>query len=558
MSENERQEVVVAEDLALRGQVQAEVMTRRRLFAQQTTRYVALGGFFSVITFFVTWLFFQEYYQLVMVAIPLAGIAIAGGLYPVFRRRGKAEIDIVLLIVFFLMTFISGYLFLPELQMALVLGQVIVVLIANQLLGAKSGLWLIAANVVILGSGIVFSRFVGNWLNPLEPIVASVISPIVAVSGFLVASVLVRGAMLEQERFFRESKLANLKLENRAKTEQEQRERLQNTVQEYVAYMTEVERGNLAARLTFGGDGHKSDDPLLVLGHQLNQTTESLQGMIARIREAASNLGSAAAEILAASTQQVAGASEQSASISQTTATVEEVKAISEQSTERAQAVVDTSQHTVEISRAGRQSVEDTIASMAQIKGQVESIAENILALSEQTQQIGEIIATVNDIASQSNMLALNASVEAARAGEQGKGFAVVAGEVRNLAEQSQQATSQVRSILLSIQDGINSTVMATEEGIKVVDNGVQLVAQASEAIEQLANVIDESAQVSMQMMAGGRQQASGVEQIAVAMQNINQVTVQGLASTRQAEKAAQDLNDLALGLTEIVEQYQL
>jgi methyl-accepting chemotaxis protein len=202
--------------------------------------------------------------------------------------------------------------------------------------------------------------------------------------------------------------------------------------------------------------------------------------------------------------------------------------------------------------------VQDTIGSMARIKERVEGIAENILALSEQTQQIGEIIATVNDIAAQSNILALNASVEAARAGEHGKGFAVVAAEVRNLAEQSRQATAQVKAILSDIQNGINATVMATEEGTKVVDVGVGLAAQAREVIAQLAGVIGESAQAAMQMVAGGRQQASGVEQIALAMQNINQATVQSLASTRQAEKTAQDLNDLARSLTETVERYQL
>jgi len=201
--------------------------------------------------------------------------------------------------------------------------------------------------------------------------------------------------------------------------------------------------------------------------------------------------------------------------------------------------------------------VQETIESMGQIKGRVEGIAENILALSEQTQQIGEIIATVNELASQSNMLALNAAVEAARAGEHGKGFAVVAAEVRNLAEQSKEATGQVRAILSDIQRATNATVMATEEGTKGVDEGIQLAARTREAIDRLSEVIDESARAAMQMVAGGQQQASGVEQIALAMQNIHQATVQSLASTRQTEKAAQDLNELSRRLTETVDQYR-
>jgi methyl-accepting chemotaxis protein len=335
-------------------------------------------------------------------------------------------------------------------------------------------------------------------------------------------------------------------------------EHLHTTVQEYVEYMEAVGQGDLSIQMDLDWDGSGEDDPLPGLGHSLNWMTTSVQMVITQVREAANSLGSAAAEILTATTQQAAGASEQSAAISQTTTTVDELKTIAEQSVARAQDVAEASQRTVEVSHAGRQAVEKAIGSMARIKARVEGIAENILALSEQTLQIGEIIATVNDIAAQSNMLALNASVEAARAGEYGKGFAVVAVEVRNLAEQSRQATAQIKAILSDIQKATNATVMATEEGTKGVDEGAQLAAQTGKAIAQLAAVIEESAQAAAQMVAGGRQQASGVEQIAVAMQNINQATVQSLASTRQAEEAARNLNDLARSLAGIVEQYQL
>jgi methyl-accepting chemotaxis protein len=322
--------------------------------------------------------------------------------------------------------------------------------------------------------------------------------------------------------------------------------------------MAEIRHGNLAARLSLQNDAPGASDPLLVLGRNLNEMTASLQQMIIRIGDAARTLSSAASEILAATTQQVSGASEQSAAISQTSTTVDEVKTIAEQASVRAQEVANTAQQTVQVSRSGQQAVQDTIESMGQIKERVEGIAENILALSEQTQLIGEIIATVNDIASQSNILALNASVEAARAGEHGKGFAVVAVEVRNLAEQSKQATAQVKSILSEIQKATNATVMATEEGTKQVDAGAALAAQAQQAIERLSGVIVESAQAATQVVAGGRQQVSGIEQIALAMRNINQATVQSLASTRQAEKSAQNLNQLAHSLTETVAQYRL
>lgn len=333
---------------------------------------------------------------------------------------------------------------------------------------------------------------------------------------------------------------------------------LQTTVESYDKYMTRVAQGDLASRLPINGNENGSNDPLILLGKRLNETTASLQTMISQTREAATDLSSSAAEILAATTQQLSSSNEQSASISETTTTVEEIKTITEQAVTRAQEVSESSLQTREVSKTGNLSVQETVASMDRIKQRVESIAENILALAEQTQQIGEIITTVSDIAAQSNMLSLNASVEAARAGEHGKGFAVVAAEVRGLATQSKQATAQIRAILSDIQDATNAAVMATEEGSKQVEEGMRLATHTGAAIEQLWHVIDESAQTALQLVAGGRQQASGMEQIAQAMSNINQATLQSLASTRQAEMTAQNLSQLAKRLTTTIEQYQL
>lgn len=323
-------------------------------------------------------------------------------------------------------------------------------------------------------------------------------------------------------------------------------------LQKGVYVMQEMSQGHLGNRLNM-----ERRDEIGVLTRAMDQMSDRVRDMLTSISEAANNLNSATAEILAATTQQASGASEQSAAIAQTTTTVEEVKASAEQASMRAQDVATASQRTVEVARSGQGSVQATIESMSMIKERVEGISENLLALSDQTQQIGEIISTVNEIASQSNMLALNASVEAARAGEHGKGFAVVATEVRSLAEQSRQATDQIKAILSEIQKATNSTVMATEEGVKGVDRGVQLSTQSRESIEQLAAVINESAQVAAQVVASGQQQQTGIDQISLAMQNINQVTMQSLASTRQTEKSAQNLNELARKMSEILAQYR-
>jgi methyl-accepting chemotaxis protein len=341
-----------------------------------------------------------------------------------------------------------------------------------------------------------------------------------------------------------------------AKAEQQAKEMLQDRVAAYAAFTERVAAGDLTVRLPLNGSG--PEDALTALGQRLNNMVENLCEMSCQIREATVNITSAAAEILAATTQQMMGATEQSSAINQTATTIDEVTAIVNQYFGKARAVASQAQRTNETSQTGLQALADTMAVMSQIKDKVSGIAQNILHLSQQTQQIGEIIATVNRIAWQSNLLALNASIEAARAGEHGRGFSVVALEVRKLAEQSRQATAEVATILNEIQRATNLAVLATEEGTKDVGVGVQQMQKAGNTIQHLDASIADSATAAQQIVASAQQQSTGMEQIALAIQNINQATVQNLASTRQAERAAQDLSALAGQMQLLVERYKV
>ena len=273
------------------------------------------------------------------------------------------------------------------------------------------------------------------------------------------------------------------------------------------------------------------------------------------VREAVAQLGSAGAELLATSQQQAAGAQEQAASVAQTVATVTEVTQTAEQAAQRSRALGEAVQRNLEVGKAGRQVVEASIAALDRLKEQVEATAGTIMALAEQAQQIGEIIAAVNDIAEQTNLLALNAAIEASRAGEHGKGFAVVAGEVKALADQSKKATAQVRQILGEVQKATNAAVLSTEEVTKGVAAASGVAAQAGQTIGALAETLAEAAQGSAQIGASAGQQATGMAQINQAMRNIDQVANQNLAAMRQTEQATKNLNVLGTRLARLVGQ---
>mgnify|MGYP003290087211 CR=1 FL=1 len=171
---------------------------------------------------------------------------------------------------------------------------------------------------------------------------------------------------------------------------------------------------------------------------------------------------------------------------------IDKLKYVSELNKNETQSVFDKTRESLEYSNKEQEAAQKNIEKMLMLKQKIQIIAELILELSEQIQQIGSTIGVVEDIAEQTNMLALNAAVEAARAGEHGKGFAVVAGEIRKLADESKQATAKISVLINNIHQSTNSTVMATEEGTKEIESGVKLAHHIDKNINSLINVINE------------------------------------------------------------------
>jgi methyl-accepting chemotaxis protein len=269
-------------------------------------------------------------------------------------------------------------------------------------------------------------------------------------------------------------------------------------------------------------------------------------------------IASTSSQILTSTTQIGTGSAETAAAISETTTTVEEVRQAALLSSQKAKNLSDSSNKVAKVSLDGKKAVDETIEGMKDISKQMDEIAQTVILLSEQTQSIGGIIASVTDMAGQSNLLAVNAAIEAAKAGEQGKGFAVVAQEIRNLAEQSKQATMQVRKILNDVQKATGAAVIATEEGNRAVEAGVKKSVQAGEAIRSLTESSSESVQFSTQIVASSQQQLIGMDQIGMAMQNINQAGLDTAASMTQTEEALKNMHDLGQKLKELVEQFKM
>jgi len=330
-------------------------------------------------------------------------------------------------------------------------------------------------------------------------------------------------------------------------------------VHEAMRVSEEYAAGNFTARvddkLNVKGEYISFKDALNRIGIELSRMMTVIND---ELYQGVNVLSAASTEILSVTAQLSSSTAETASAVNETSATIEEVRKTTEVTNQKAKTVAEKSQTVNQVVKNGQASVEEIITGMSHINEQMESIASNVIRLSEQSQAIGEIIVSVTDIAEQSNLLAVNASIEAAKAGEFGKGFGVVAIEIKSLAEQSRQATTNVRNILTDIQRGISSTVISTEQGTKTVATGMKLTKEAQEAILVLSQSIADAARAGIQITASSQEQVVGMDQISIAMEDIRTAAQNNLEVTRQVEKTARDLHDLGNSLKEITERFRV
>ena len=246
-------------------------------------------------------------------------------------------------------------------------------------------------------------------------------------------------------------------------------------------------------------------------------------------------------------------ASEQAVATNQTTTTIEQLGASSKMSADQSEATARETSGSLQLAQQGSDAVQKTLQTMSDLKQNVSALAQEILSLSERIDQIGEISTFVGDLANQTNMLALNAAVEAAHAGEQGKGFAVVATEIRKLADQSTKSVSRINDLVGDIQQATNAAVMATEQGTKVVDEGMQFTTQTATVFNNLGDSINRASESVQQISLNIKEQSAGISQVVEAIESLNAGARESANDLKQTSQGLQTLNSAVLDLQEVV-----
>ncbi len=323
-------------------------------------------------------------------------------------------------------------------------------------------------------------------------------------------------------------------------------------------HLARTATGDLSALTLPMLDQYHNTDELAALEAEYGYTLNTLRPLISRIQEDAAHISSSAAEISAAASQQASGSSEQAAAITEVTVTVEQLNQTAVQIAEAAASVAAAAEQALVSANRGQEAVRDSIMGMAMIKARVNDITTRILALSDQSQRISEVIDLINTIAAQTHILALNAAVESADAGEYGQRFGVVAAEVKKLAQRSVAATKEVRTIIAQIQSATSAAVMATEEGLKETDRGVNLAHQSGDANDDIISMVERTAQLANAISLATQQQRTASEQVVATMREVADVTRQAAISSQQASSAANELSGIAHELRSASQGFKL
>jgi methyl-accepting chemotaxis protein len=310
--------------------------------------------------------------------------------------------------------------------------------------------------------------------------------------------------------------------------------------------------GDLTIRMI---GNYKGD--LAKLKNDLNMLGDSLSELIRQVNEAVQNTASSAMQISSTAEGLAAATQEQSAQADDVATAVEEMSRTITENAMSANKTAEVAKENGRIAKEGGQVVTLTVNKMRDIAKVVKNSAENIQKLGESSKQIGEIISVIDDIADQTNLLALNAAIEAARAGEQGRGFAVVADEVRKLAERTTEATKQIAVMIKGIQSETEAAVNAMNKGNEEVNSGIELADKAGQSLQQILASTQEVIDMINQIAAASEEQSATSEEISKNVTSISKVTAESAQHVEEVAHTADDLAKMTNQLAELMRQFK-
>jgi methyl-accepting chemotaxis protein len=356
-----------------------------------------------------------------------------------------------------------------------------------------------------------------------------------------------------EQMLLQEKESVERKIEEAVSASEGERAYLNASVTTLLAEMKRFAEGDLTVSVQA-----EKNDAIGTLFDGFNRAIGNIRTIVLKVAEAVSATASASNQISSSTEEMAAGAHEQTQQASEVAAAVDEMTKTIQETTRNASLASETAKRAGDTAKEGGRVVLETIQGMGRISEVVQKSAQTVVALGRSSDQIGEIVQVIDDIADQTNLLALNAAIEAARAGEQGRGFAVVADEVRKLAERTTKATKEIAQMIRQIQKDTKEAVESMSQGTKEVESGRAMADKAGESLREIISGADTVVVMASEVASTSQEQSAASEQISKNIEAISNVTHESAAGTQQIARAAEDLNRLTQNLEELLQKFTL